>query len=359
MVFYTWGEKAKDKYDPGFGKNIKWDIPLLDGYPYRWVENTSIDPGTHHFKGIINPGLAGEIELWNADALLVFGWAYRSHLNIIRHFKNKKTVYFRGDSTLLDNIPGVKNVLKSTWLKSIYKNVHHAFYTGSENKAYFKKYGLKESQLTFAPHSVDNSYFSENGVDRSAQLRFELGISDTDILVLFAGKFEQKKDPQILLSAINELKEENVHLLMVGNGPLEDALKATASGYKNLHIHWMDFQNQSMMPAIYHACDLFCLPSCGPGETWGLAVNEAMAAGKAVLVSDKVGCAADLVVPGRTGEIFIAGNLIDLKEKLVSLIENKSMLSSFGKNAKDRIASWSVEHQIAAITNILNKENAI
>src|ERR1700761_8187295 len=70
MVFYTWGEKAKDKYDPGFGKNIKWDIPLLDDYPYQWIENVSSDPGTHHFRGMINPGLIKEIESWGADALL-------------------------------------------------------------------------------------------------------------------------------------------------------------------------------------------------------------------------------------------------------------------------------------------------
>jgi glycosyltransferase involved in cell wall biosynthesis len=121
----------------------------------------------------------------------------------------------------------------------------------------------------------------------------------------------------------------------------------------------MDFQNQSVMPSIYHACDVFCLPSSGPGETWGLAVNEAMAAGKAILVSDKVGCAVDLVVPGITGEVFIAGNIIDLKEKLVFLIENKRILHNFGKNAKNKIAAWSFENQVAAINTILNKKNAI
>src|SRR6478609_3539591 len=70
-VFYTWGEGAANKYDPDFGKAIAWDIPLLDGYPYEWAENTAADAGSHHFQGIINPGLINQINNYNPDAVLV------------------------------------------------------------------------------------------------------------------------------------------------------------------------------------------------------------------------------------------------------------------------------------------------
>ncbi len=57
-VFYTWGEAVlQKKYDPGFGKTIEWDIPLLEGYEYTFVENTAKKPGSHHFSGIDNPRL--------------------------------------------------------------------------------------------------------------------------------------------------------------------------------------------------------------------------------------------------------------------------------------------------------------
>jgi len=111
-VFYTWGEAAKEKFDPGFGKKIEWDIPLLEDYPYEWVKNTSTDPGSHNFKGIVNSGLIGSITSWKADAILVFGWAYHGHLKVMRHFKNKIPVYFRGDSTLLDEQSGFKNFFR-------------------------------------------------------------------------------------------------------------------------------------------------------------------------------------------------------------------------------------------------------
>ncbi|MNT42804.1 UDP-D-galactose:(glucosyl)lipopolysaccharide-1,6-D-galactosyltransferase [compost metagenome] len=110
------------------------------------------------------------------------------------------------------------------------------------------------------------------------------------------------------------------------------------------------------MPVVYQACDLFCLPSQGPGETWGLAVNEAMAAGKAVLVSDKVGCAADLVKPMINGAIFKSGDLADLKQKLKTLTENKTKLAQMGLASHQIIQDWSFEKQVKAIVNsILNK----
>ncbi|MNI79776.1 UDP-D-galactose:(glucosyl)lipopolysaccharide-1,6-D-galactosyltransferase [compost metagenome] len=121
-------------------------------------------------------------------------------------------------------------------------------------------------------------------------------------------------------------------------------------------IHFLDFQNQTAMPVVYQACDLFCLPSQGPGETWGLAVNEAMAAGKAVLVSDKVGCAADLVKPMINGAIFKSGDLADLKQKLKTLTENKTKLAQMGLASHQIIQDWSFEKQVKAIVNsILNK----
>ncbi|WDF76907.1 glycosyltransferase family 4 protein [Mucilaginibacter sp. KACC 22773] len=355
-VFYTWGNEAQEKFDPGFGKTISWDIPLLDGYSYEWVKNTSIHPGSHHFKGIVNPGLINQIKSWQADAVLVYGWAYDSHLKVMRHFKNKIPVYFRGDSTLLDVKPGAKQLLRTIFLRWIYGHVDHAFYVGSNNGAYFKKYGLKDKQLTFAPHAIDNDRFAAEKGEEASKIRADLGIKPADILILFAGKFEEKKSPDLLLNAFLTLDVPNTHLLFVGNGILEETLKTNAC--KNSNVHFLSFQNQLAMPAIYHACNLFCLPSQGPGETWGLAVNEAMAAGKPVLVSNKCGCAADLVNPGVTGEIFKAGNVSSLTKKLHSLIGDKNGLTILGNNAKAKIAGWTFSKQADAMLNVINNSHA-
>jgi glycosyltransferase involved in cell wall biosynthesis len=355
-VFYTWGNEAQEKFDPGFGKTISWDIPLLDGYSYEWVKNTSTQPGSHHFKGIVNPGLINQIKSWQADAVLVYGWAYDSHLKAMRHFKNKIPVYFRGDSTLLDVKPGAKQLLRTIFLRWVYGHVDHAFYVGSNNGAYFKKYGLKDKQLTFAPHAIDNDRFAAEKGEEASKIRSDLGIKPGDTLILFAGKFEEKKSPDLLLNAFLTLDVPNTHLLFVGNGILEETLETNAC--KNSNVHFINFQNQSAMPAMYQACSLFCMPSQGPGETWGLAVNEAMAAGKPVLVSDKCGCAADLVNPGVTGEIFEAGNVSSLTKKLHLLIGDKNGLTILGSNAKAKIAGWTFSKQADAMLNVIYKSNA-
>ncbi|RYD92503.1 MAG: glycosyltransferase, partial [Sphingobacteriales bacterium] len=337
-VFYTWGQSALTKHDPGFGKQVTWDLPLLDGYPYEFVENVAPQPGSHHFKGIDNPGLNKTVTAWQPDAVLVYGWAYRSHLKAIRFFKKKVPVYFRGDSTLLDQQHGFKSLLRSIALKWVYSHIDIAFYPGSNTKAYFQQYGLKPHQLIFAPHAVDNARFASERTGEAAQLRHQLVIGNEEIMVLFAGKFESKKDPLLLVDAFLQLKQAGCHLVMVGNGVLETVLKSKAAGAAN--IHFMDFQNQSYMPVVYQACDLFCLPSKGPNETWGLAVNEAMACGKAILVSDKVGCAADLVQPNKNGLIFKAGDADSLLDALKKLTSVKGQLKQFGKASADAIQHW-------------------
>lgn len=299
MVFYTWGESCLgEKYDPDFGKLIEWDIPLLKGYNYNFVTNISLNQGSHYFKGIINPTLNQEIESWCPDVIWVYGWAFDSHLKAMRHFKGKLPVWFRGDSTLLDEPKGfsLKKMARRMFLKWVYRHVDKAFYVGTHNKAYFKKHGLKESQLVYAPHAVENKRFEDESGEktiRALEWRKKLGFSESDLVILFAGKFESKKSPKFILELSAQISSPRVKFLMVGNGILEAELKSNAKN--DTRFVFLDFQNQSQMPLLYRLADLFILPSLGPGETWGLAINEALASGTKVLASEFCGGAIDLI----------------------------------------------------------------
>lgn len=296
-VFYTWGiDTIKEKYDPDFQKVIKWDIPLLVGYQYQFLINSSKDPGSHHFKGIINPDLNQEIEKWGADIVWVWGWAFDSHLKALRYFKGKREVWFRGDSTLLDEPKGfsVKKIIRRVFLTWVYRNVDKAFYVGTHNKTYFVKHGLKEKQLVYAPHAIDNDRFTDPTgklANQAKKWRKELGISENQKVILFAGKFETKKNPFFLITLAKELPTNEYKIVFVGSGPLESDLKKQATE----NCIFLGFQNQKMMPIIYRLANVYILPSVGPGETWGLAINEALACGVPVIVSDKCGGAIDLI----------------------------------------------------------------
>jgi len=356
-VFYSAGNPDELSYDVGFGKAIKWDIPLLDGYDYTFVSNSAKKPGYNHFSGIKNTDLIEQINFFNPSAILVYGWAYHSHLKVMRHFKDKIPVWFRGDSTLLDDQLWVKSLFRGFLLNWVYKHVDFAFYVGTANKAYFKAMGVPDQKLIYAPHAVDNDRFGQDRKEEVRALRDKLAINDGEILILFAGKFEEKKDPFILLEAFIDLNCTNTHLLFVGNGELEEKLKSTALRHivklsaglaqgdnSGNRVHFMDFQNQNMMPVIYQACDLFCLPSQGPAETWGLAVNEAMAAGKSILVSNKVGCNKDLIKEDYNGYVFQSQSRNSLKEKLI-LLNDFVKLRKFGQNSSEIIESWSFGNQ--------------
>lgn len=352
-VFYTWGKQVlENKFDPGFGKAVSWDIPLLSGYEYEFVENIAPHPGSHHRSGIQNPSLIKDIENWQADAILVYGWNFISHTAVLKHFHHKIPVLFRGDSTILDKQNPVKATLKKIYLKKLFKHIDIALYAGAENKKYFQHYGLDEKRLRFMPHAVDNPFFqfsAKPGID----LRENLNIPQEDIVFLFAGKFIEKKNPVLLLKSFIELNLPNTQLVMAGNGMLEEELKQIASGKPK--IHFLPFQNQSAMPSLYAICDCFILPSKGPGETWGLAVNEAMAAAKAVLVSNNCGCAGDLVENGKNGFTFDAGKNEELKDKLLLLSSGKTALKEMGAYSFQKIQNWSLQNAAMAIEKSLTE----
>lgn len=357
-VFYTWSQAQKTVKDKTFGRDIQWDIPLLEGYTYEFVVNTAKQPGSHHFFGIDNPNLVKAIEAYSPDAVLIFGWNFRSHLKVMRHFKGNLPVWFRGDSTLLDEEHGFKTLLRRQVLRWVYSYVDKALYVGAANKAYFLKHGLKAEQLVYAPHAIDNARFSGNYETnfniKAKEWRKALGFEPEDLVVLFAGKFETKKQPEFLIQALieaNKTRHQTIKLVLVGNGPQETKLKALASGYD--FITFIPFVNQSLMPVVYRLGDLFCLPSKGPGETWGLAVNEAMASGSAVIVSDKVGCATDLVTKAH-GWVFKHNEPKDLvailKELSHRTIENKTV------GLKNHIAQWHFKAIVERIEHLIKKD---
>lgn len=355
MVFYTWGKEGiEKKYDPGFDKTIDWDLPLLEDYNYEIVENIANEPGSHHGKGIINPNLINQINTFNPSAMLVYGYIYQSHFKLMRHFKGKIPIWFRGDSNILNLQPRLKSIAKKIYLNWVYSFVDKAFYVGTNNKVYFKKYGLKENQLIFAPHAIDNKRFSEERTTEVQELKKKLGYTTEDIILLYAGKFEDVKNLELLLTAFNALNTvPNLRLLLVGNGPQELKLKNLAK--ENSRIQFLDFQNQFFLPVIYQLCDVFCLPSTN--ETWGLGVNEAMAAGKAVIVSDKVGCHSDLVINGINGYVFSSNDVTALKNTIAMLTKDPQQIVNFGKTSKEIIQNWSFQKQVTSFIKALNATN--
>jgi glycosyltransferase involved in cell wall biosynthesis len=358
-VYYTWSQTASgEQADRGFGRTIRWDIPLLEGYAHEFVPNIANRPGPDRFWGLRNPTLIGNIERWSPDALLVYGWNSFAHLQVLRHFSGLVPILFRGDSTLLDPQPPLRALARRALLSWVYRYIDVALAVGRNSHDYFKWCGLPSERIVFAPHSIDIVRFSnENAshVEQARAWRRELAIAESSIAIVFAGKLQEKKNPMLLLDAFMRLNDRS-HLIFVGSGELESRLRERAGCCPN--IHFLPFQNQSLMPAVYRLADLFVLPSCGPGETWGLALNEAMASNCAVAVSSRVGAAADLVRDRANGWVFESGNLVALVNILREAATlGRERLRHMGEIGGNIISHWSTEECAsrigAAVMNLI------
>ena len=338
-VFYS-KKTEQVRFDKDFGQEVTWDVPLTEGYL-----NESFDAKEKSGRN----QLMASIESFNPSALLVYGWNFDGHLAAMRHFHGSVPVWFRGDSTLLDPLPFWKRTLRKLSLNWVYRFVDRAFYVGQANKRYFHWCGLKEDQLTYAPHAVDNEFFMKDDEERKKEaldIRNDLGIDSEATVFLFAGKLEAKKQPLELAEAFASLQSQ-AHLIYVGSGMLEDELKERFDS--NPNIHFVGFQNQSKMPIWYRVADVFCLPSRGPGETWGLAVNEALACGCSVIVSNRVGCAEDLV----KGQPF--GRIIPAQKSSLwaDAMRDGSRSQSDGEAIVQYIRNWDPERFSTALKNKL------
>lgn len=360
-VFYTWSQVAEGAIqDRGFSRDVTWDVPLLDGYEYEFVENVAQHPTPERFWGIRNPTLTRRLREWGPDAVLVFGWRLYGHLRAMLHFAGRVPVLFRGDSTLLDKQPAVRDVFRTIMLRWVYRHVNLALAVGQNNRDYFIRYGVPPSSIAVAPHSVDVQRFAASDAahdEEACQWRRQLGIPDDVPVVLYAGKFQPKKDVGLLLAAFIR-SGLRAHLVLVGGGELEDELRGVASGHTR--IHFCEFRNQRAMPTVYRVGDVFVLPSCGPGETWGLVLNEAMASGRPIIASSKVGAARDLVREGVTGWRFEAGQVDSLQRVLERAVGmGRGALLAMGREAQQVIAGWSTEATARRISEAIVSRVAI
>jgi glycosyltransferase involved in cell wall biosynthesis len=116
------------------------------------------------------------------------------------------------------------------------------------------------------------------------------------------------------------------------------SMRAFCSEHRLNNVVFTGFVNQSDLPGLYAALDIFVLPS--EHEPWGLAVNEAMCAGLPVVVSQGVGCVADLVRDGVNGYTPAAGDIGGLARALQRLIEDEDLRERQGRASLTRIQQW-------------------
>ncbi len=323
-VFYLWDFGVRPNLDVKFQRTVAWDVDLLSGYQSEFIPNRAPSPGPQHFSGFRNPSLIPQLQAFGPQVILLFGYRYRTHIHLILQARRLGwPLLFRGDSHLIDQ-PNPR-WLKQTILRQIFSRFAAVTFVGKANRDYFRRFEVPEQKLFHVPHCVDQTLFDPTQpqhADEAMALRVEIGLPTDARVAVFVGKLQPEKQPLALAQAFSKTTAKNWHLLVVGDGHQDVAIRQWASDHPTRPIHRLPFVNQSRIPAVYQLADLLVLPSIGLTETWGLSVNEAMHMGCPALVSHRVGCHADMIVPGKTGWVFDAAKPHTLSDSLESAMQD-------------------------------------
>ena len=356
-VFFCsdWG--AQSYHDEGFGRVVKWDVPLLEGYRFEFLPNWSVRPNASRFWGRINPRIILHLRRREFDAVWVHGWArFSDWIAMLAAFTFKVPVVIRGESNLLQALPPWKSSLKRIVLCNLFRRTAAFLAIGTHNAEFYRAYGVPKEKIYMVPYAVNNDFFlsqADKLANCKGKLKRELGIAPELPVVLYSGKLIEKKRPSDLLRAFEYVsRNQKAVLVYVGAGSLEPELKRYAEA-KHLPVVFAGFQNQTELPKWFAAADVFVLPS--GDEPWGLVVNEAMCFSLPVVTSDHVGAAGDLVRRGVNGFVFSPGDTRSLSEHLELLLSDPVLRARFGQKSREIIEHWSYRENVNSILSCLEQ----
>lgn len=355
-VLFCSDSGAREYKDRGFGRTVKWDVPLLDGYFYEFVGNISPRPNVSTFFGLINPGVVKWIRRGEFDALLVHGWVPFTYcLAILAAIRLGVPVILRGESNLLSRPGFLKATLKRQILSRLFKHISAFVAIGHGNVEFYESYGVPKEKIFLAPYAVDNEFFistSRELVSRKNELRVELGIRNDQPVILFVGKLSKVKAPTDLLKAFAQVRKcRAASLIFVGDGELRAQLEELARRLSIADVIFAGFRNQSEIGKFYAMADVFVLPSVF--EPWGLVVNEAMCFGLPVIVSDCVGAARDMVRDGINGHVYHAGDVNSLADTLERVLADQTRRARMGLASRELVEANSLSKAIQGLQQAL------
>jgi glycosyltransferase involved in cell wall biosynthesis len=337
---------------------VKWDLDLLAGYRALFLGKGARSREPRGFWSLIAPQVWNELRSGRYDVVWLHGHHYAANFIALMASKTAGLpLMMRGETHLKLPCVGLKSILRRPVLGTLYRYCDRLLAIGSANAAYYRAMGVPDKKIFILPYAVDNDRFVQAAnlsAERKAEVRKRYNVPPDSPSVLYAAKFTQRKRPLDLLEATRRLKVKMHHpftVVMAGSGELERELRGYCSEHALDNVVFTDFINQSELPALYGASDVFVLPS--ENEPWGLAVNEAMCASLPVVVSREVGCVTDLVRDGVNGYTPAAGDVAGLADALQRLIEDEGLRRRQGRESLTRIQQWGYQQCLEGFRSAL------
>jgi glycosyltransferase involved in cell wall biosynthesis len=324
-----------------------WKTAGTIDFPHAFLAGKYLTlSGKDQFFYFINPGIFRAMKAEPYDVAVVWGyWQFASLMGLLRGaLTGTPTIMFgethtiggraRGKQLVKDAVAGWAIRRASAWLA-----------TGTLSKKHFLHYGAKEDGIFFFPNTPDVPALAARADEarlRRAAIRDALGIPETAPVVLFVGRFVPKKGLHHLVPAFLEVARRipEARLLLVGDGPEAQRVRALAAPALD-RVIFHGFAQPDRIAELYAAGDVLAAPSLD--EPWGVVVNEGMAAGLPVVLSDAVGAAPDLVREGENGRVVPAGDVAGLAAALAMVLSDLPRARAMGEASRRIVSGWDYE----------------
>ncbi|MBI4373121.1 MAG: glycosyltransferase [Candidatus Omnitrophica bacterium] len=317
----------------------KWKISKQD-LQFKYLVSWGIGiPLNRRFPVFFNPMIFGKLLQINPDVIICGGYQHPSFL--MAYFFAK---LFRKQIILWSESHALSIRLKQWWAmfyrRAMVKQSSAYIVPGKLARNFLLDLGAHSDRIYAAPNAVDNDFFyssSRSFCASKEQLKEERKWPRR--LILYVGLLVDAKGIRTLLEAFSKLSgHEDIGLILVGDGPGEKHYRRYCKEKSLKSVFFEGFKQQDELPLYYGVSDFLVMPSFR--DEWGLVINEAMAAGLPVIVSDRVGAAYDLVQHGVNGYQFPAGQEDELARYLDLLVKDDQLRKSMGERSLEMIKGF-------------------
>lgn len=280
------------------------------------------------------------------DVVAINGWSESSAFAALQWcLKAGVPAVVMSESTEFD---ATRNKFKESIKKQIVNRFSAALVGGTPHAAYMQKLGMPVQAIFQKYDVIDNAHFAaiaQHARQNAFSERQRLQLPEHYFLA--SSRFIHKKNLFRLLEAFafyrNEAKEKAWHLVLLGDGTLRPALTSLIRELGiEPHVTMPGFKQYHELPYYYGLSKAFIHASTS--EQWGLVINEAMASGLPVLVSDKCGSATDLIQHEHNGLLFDPENVSDIANKMMLISSGKYNLEEMAILSQQRIADFTPDH---------------
>jgi 1,2-diacylglycerol 3-alpha-glucosyltransferase len=309
-------------------------------FPYEVLRSSRIRVGS--LNVLLNVGLASSLEKFAPDTVICGGYNYIASWQALRWVRRRKIRFVLwSESNQQDTRRRYKPIelLKKQFLY----RCNGFVVPGKSASAYLQSLGIEAGRIATAPNAVDNGYFATHAEIAKSQanaFREKLGLPQR--YVLFVGRLVRGKGIFDLLEAYAKLDSSlraRAGLVFAGDGDAREDLMSRAKAVIPGAICFPGFAQREELAGLYALAEALVLPTYS--DTWGLVVNEAMACGLPVVVSEVAGCVVDLVEDGWNGYVVPSRNAERLAVAIDSILRQPELSGRMRLNSFDRIRTYS------------------